>query len=127
MASSSHAHGSSTAAHQAHGVHGSTGAAHDVHATGAHSAGHGDGHAAERSGWVLIPLLVGLLVAAVILGLVGIRSDAPERTTPIGAEQEDVERREAGMVGEDGHGGEAEGHDAGAGGEEPAGEGDAGH
>lgn len=119
--------------HDAHGSHSST-AAHDVHDAHGATAAHGDDHGAERPGWVLIPLVVAAVLAVVILALIGVRSDVPESTTPIGAEESDVERREAGMVGEGEHGAETADHGEGAGSdggeghsEDAEAEGDAGH
>ena len=87
-----HAHGSSS-----HGSssHGSTGhGSHDDH-----GGGHGDSHGADRSGWVLVPLAVGLVLAIVVIVVLGVSSDVPERRTPIGADEADVERRDTGLTG----------------------------
>ena len=62
---------------------GHDGHGHDGHLD--HGHGHGDGHAVERSGWVLIPLGVGVAIGAAIIALFGVQSDPPERTDPIGA------------------------------------------
>jgi hypothetical protein len=89
---------------------------HDAHGHDdghdAHGHGHDDGHAVERSGWVLIPLGVGVAIAAVIIALFGVQSDPPERTDPIGATQAETGGGH-GSSDEAEHASEDEGHGSG--------------
>jgi hypothetical protein len=68
--------------------------------------GH-DSHGDERSGWVLIPLGLGAAIAIAIILVLGIQSDAPERTEPIGATTSDV-AGEHGSTADDEHEAEAD-------------------
>ena len=65
---------------------------HDAHGHDSHDSHDShDGHGEEGSRWVLIPLGVGAAIAVAILLLVGVGSDVPERTEPIGATTSDDE------------------------------------
>jgi hypothetical protein len=89
-----YAHADADADGDEHDGHGHDGHGQDAHDDG-HDDDHGhdsheDGHGEETSGWVLIPLGVGAAIAIVLILVFGIRSDAPERTEPIGATRSDV-------------------------------------
>lgn len=76
-----------------------------------HGAGHGDSSGGDRSGWVLLPLLAGLVAAVVLIVALGIGADAPERTERLGPRAAEEHADDTGMVeagGSDAEGSQAE-------------------